>query len=515
MHRRFWGLLVAAIVLSPVASARATVPVVVIDGRGWGHGVGMAQDGAFWMAKAGATTPQILGQFYPGASLGKVSDGTVRVAVFTGSAITVGMPGGGRIDDATGESGSGFPINVEPGGTVRLVWGGGVITVGQATATPTAAPTTTTTASTTTTLPIQPKPSDLLVPPTTSTTTAAARAAAPSSAGNAPATAPPRAPSARQLRIVPTDGATTSLVERNRSYRGVVDVTATDAAMRVINQLDVEHYLRGMGEVRDPNWPPAALRTQAIAARTYALRGMTAAGELCDTSRCQVYLGAQAEYAAMDKAVAATAGQVLMYNHALASAVYSANAGGRSATPEEGFGTTGSSYPYLRSAPYETQNPMPWSVTVGLDDLAAHLGHLRVSSVQVASTGPSGRALTVVIDGPDGRRTVSGRAFAAALGLRSTMFAVRTAEADVAPAPIEGGSVLQAPPDELGAALGGDDALGSPALAASPLALPDRGAPPLAHHHLSHATSFLVGLLQLLAAVAAITAAGWRRRRAG
>ena len=71
-----------------------------------------------------------------------------------------------------------------------------------------------------------------------------------------------------------------------------------------VNQVNVETYLRGMGEVRNPSWPTASLRAQAIASRTYALRAMAANGELCDTQRCQVYIGSDAEYSAMDKAVA-------------------------------------------------------------------------------------------------------------------------------------------------------------------------------------------------------------------
>ena len=81
--------------------------------------------------------------------------------------------------------------------------------------------------------------------------------------------------------------------------------------LRLVNHVDVEQYLRGMGEVRDPGWPASALRAQAIAARTYALRAMAGGGQLCDTQQCQVYLGAQAEYGAMDKAVTATRGQVV------------------------------------------------------------------------------------------------------------------------------------------------------------------------------------------------------------
>src|SRR3954470_2719131 len=52
--------------VGPVPAARAaTVPVLVIDGKGWGHGVGMAQDGAYWMGVGGASSNQILGHFYP------------------------------------------------------------------------------------------------------------------------------------------------------------------------------------------------------------------------------------------------------------------------------------------------------------------------------------------------------------------------------------------------------------------------------------------------------------------
>ncbi len=85
----------------PPATSGATAPEVVISGRGWGHGVGMAQDGAYWMGMAGASTQQILGHFYPGTTMGRRS-GTVRVDVFTsrGPATLIDLPGGGEIRDA-------------------------------------------------------------------------------------------------------------------------------------------------------------------------------------------------------------------------------------------------------------------------------------------------------------------------------------------------------------------------------------------------------------------------------
>ncbi|HZN15710.1 MAG TPA: SpoIID/LytB domain-containing protein, partial [Acidimicrobiales bacterium] len=322
------------------------------------------------------------------------------------------------------------------------------------------------------------------------------------------ASAPTVITTSRPLALTPFDGGSVTVVDRQRTYRGAIDASARDAAVRLVNQLSVDQYLRGMGEVRDPSWPAAALRSQAIAARTYALRAMDKAGELCDTQRCQVYLGQQAEYPAMDKAVAATAGQVLVFNKALASAVYSANAGGHSASREEGFGVGGDGYPYLRPAPYETKDAMPWTVSVALSDIAARLGHVPVSDVSVAGTGPSGRALAVTLAGPGGVRSVSGLEFARALGLRSTRFTVRMGVTDTAPAPPSAGTVLQAPPDEVGQAADAPTELHALAID-----LPDR---PRVERATSAAHSGPVSTVRALALLAltlvVVLGAGWRRR---
>ena len=41
----------------------------VFIGRGWGHGVGMSEAGAIYMAENGAGYAGILAYFYPGAAL--------------------------------------------------------------------------------------------------------------------------------------------------------------------------------------------------------------------------------------------------------------------------------------------------------------------------------------------------------------------------------------------------------------------------------------------------------------
>ena len=481
----FCGLALLASLL-PVPS-RAAVPVVVIDGKGFGHGVGMAQEGAFWMGAAGASTEQILGQFYPGASIGR-GRGPVRIPVLDAGAApasaAVSFPDGGEIREVgSGPSSPGFPVRVPPGGQVRLAFdgaryrvdgapSGGGSALGRRTVVTVLAshvrpqiPTLPPPPSTTTTSTTSPPPSTTAPPqepPPSSTTTApppagerpppTTDAPAPGPAPTAPPpTAPPGPTSTRSLAAIPADGRVVALPDRQRQYRGFVEATAASGTLRLVNVVDVETYLKGMGEVRDPSWPPAALRAQAVAARTYALRAMAVGGEVCDTERCQVYLGAQAEYAAMNRAVDDSREQVLVFGRSLISAVYSANGGGHSASREEGFGVVDTGdVPYLRPAPYLTQDPGPWSVTVALSDVAARLGYRgELTDVRVARAGPSGRAIEVVLDGSLGPRPVTGLAFDAALGLRSTLFTLRIASGD-APPPLPPAEevVVQAPPEQ-------------------------------------------------------------------
>src|SRR5688572_26552268 len=41
----------------------------LVSGRGWGHGVGLSQWGAYGFARQGATYDQILGHYYQGTTL--------------------------------------------------------------------------------------------------------------------------------------------------------------------------------------------------------------------------------------------------------------------------------------------------------------------------------------------------------------------------------------------------------------------------------------------------------------
>jgi SpoIID/LytB domain protein len=472
------AVLVCLVFVAGPAPAPAAVPVLVVDGRGFGHGVGMAQDGAYWMGKAGASTNQILGHFYPGTGIGRAT-GAVRVAIHTTPTreAIVAFPNGGDVRDArSGPQSAGFPVRVGPGGQVRIRFDGSRYTAtalsgsqsAAAPAPPSTAPPaaivaspdpavapaaaddpTAPTTSTTTTTTFLGLPTTTMPEPTTTTTTPADQPPPPPEQP-APGSSTSQS-SGRSLIAVPADGGTVGVPARSHRYRGIVEAIGGGGVLRLVNELDVEQYLKGMGEVRNPSWPQASLRAQAIAARTYALRAMALAGELCDTQRCQVYLGAEAEYAAMNKAVTDSSRQVIVFGRGLASAVYSANGGGFSASREEGFGTTGSDYPYLRPARYDTKDPLPWTVQIALTDLRGRFGYPgQVSGARVTEVGPSGRALEVTLEGSAGPRAVSGLAFDAGLGLKSTLFSLKLGTADVAPAPPPPGDGLQALPEDVG-----------------------------------------------------------------
>ncbi|MGV3759915.1 MAG: SpoIID/LytB domain-containing protein [Actinomycetota bacterium] len=468
MGLRSWSRALLALVvaiasawsLAPAASATGAVPVLVLDGTGWGHGVGLFQWGAEYLARTGRSATDILATFYPGAQLA-TAQGSVRVAVHTPGAptTTLTFPQGGQVrSPLDGPQSAGFPVQVAPGGRVRITFDGdgyrvdGVM-AGQSAAAPyqeqpcflgvVCSPTTTTTAppSTTTTQPAgggtSPPPPDGGGPPAPGT------GAPGSPAGAARSTAP--------VWAVPADGGVTQVDDRGRRYRGAVEATGGHA-LRLVNLVGIEDYLRGMSEVPG-TWPAAAVQAQTVAARTYALRSVQASGELCDDARCQVYVGQTAESPGQDAAVAATAGQVLTHGGALAAAVYSADAGGVSATTLEGFGTPDGVYPYLRAVRYDTDNPLPWHLEIGLPDVAARLGYPgSLAEVRVAEAGPSDRALTMVLAGSAGERTVDGRTFARALGLRSTRFTLSAGSAAVAPPPPPPAEeAIQALPEETGA----------------------------------------------------------------
>jgi stage II sporulation protein D len=137
-------------------------------------------------------------------------------------------------------------------------------------------------------------------------------------------------------------------------YRGIIELFINSTgSLSVINELHIEDYLKG---VVPCEMSPLifneleALKAQAVAARTYAIRNMgqfsSDGYDLCSTSRCQVYKGYSAEHPLSNRAVDETRGIVATYNGEPINALYTSTCGGHTENGENVFG--GQSYPYLK-----------------------------------------------------------------------------------------------------------------------------------------------------------------------
>jgi stage II sporulation protein D len=270
------------------------------------------------------------------------------------------------------------------------------------------------------------------------------------------------------VTVTPAGGGTTTVLATGRMYRGHI-VALARQGFRLVDVLDIEQYLQGLGEV-PAGWPLAALRTQAVAARTYALRAVSAGHPLgydvCDDTRCQVYLGVQAESARDAQAARDTRGEVVTYRGALADTFYSANAGGLTATPAEGFGGS-TTIPYLPGGLPAPGGVAPWRISAAPQDVARRLAYPgRLDSVVVTGKGPSGRVTRLRLEGAAGPRELTGVDAARRLGLRSTLFTVSRGSGTAQQLPAPGAAATQLPPAEAATAL----ALPTPSPSASPSA---------------------------------------------
>jgi stage II sporulation protein D len=187
----------------------------------------------------------------------------------------------------------------------------------------------------------------------------------------------------------------------------------------------LERYVRGVVSAEMPSsWPLAALEAQAIASRTYALTS-DAGGSKFDVyadTRSQMYLGVAAETAATNAAVAATAGQIVLYDGKPATTYYFASSGGMTEDNENSFpGSTPE--PWLRAVPdaYETATSK-WKVSVSFASAAARLSGLLKGSfrgIEVLKRGASPRIVTAEVLGSRGDSSLSGPELEARLGLQS------------------------------------------------------------------------------------------------
>lgn len=137
----------------------------------------------------------------------------------------------------------------------------------------------------------------------------------------------------------------------DRPYRGRIEVFANRrGSLTVVNVIGLEDYVKGVvpNELSFPALE--ALKAQAIAARTYALKNRNQFAsdgyDLLPTTRSQVYGGLTTETTLTTRAVDETRGVVATYQGEPINALYTSTCGGRTEDAENIFNHA---VPYLRA----------------------------------------------------------------------------------------------------------------------------------------------------------------------
>jgi len=366
---------------APAKKKKKVVPRFTFrfPGRGFGHGVGMSQYGAYGMALAGKTADEIITTYFTGTTISQLPTTIVRVLLADRtSRVTVSSPG----QWVASADGGAQAQALTPGATFTVRNGGsGRILLVQADG-----------------------------------ATLLQRSGA--------------------LVLSPMAGGTVSF--NGIRYRGSLRITASGSALRVINTVDLEEYLYGVVPREVPaswgNRAPAVLEAQAIAARSYAMATKkTGDFDMYADERSQVYGGASGEDSRTTAAVKATAGKVATYQGRIATTFFFSTSGGRTENSENVFSNP---LPYLRGindAQYDKLSPKNlWRgkdiQTFSDARLGKLLGTKTVLSMKIVKRGVSPRAVRVrITTRTGGVKVMTGADVRRALGLPSSWFEVKRA----------------------------------------------------------------------------------------
>lgn len=362
----------------------------VLVGHGWGHGVGLSQWGARNAATQHKTVDDILGFYYPSTSNGSLPAGTTERVVLTengaeGYAPSQSSAGRYQCDPASGDLSVRCDLEVLPasglmvqdmasGASLALPagpdrWGVNVDAAGL----------------------------HLLRHDAARNVWTAV-----SLGGRAAFAGPVRFYGPATLDMVYRDGSV-------REYAGelrAVDTTTGVPRLARVNVVSTESYLHGVvPRESEASWPVEALKSQAVAARTFAeywrehsdvyarITGLsTSPWDICDSDYCQEYGGTEPGLQTTNVviAIAATAGRYLRTDAGAIFAEFSASDGGWTADG---------------GTPYLVAQPDPWDA--GAPD---HDWKGVVTAAQIQTRYPQlGRLTDVVVVQRSGNGDGGGR----------------------------------------------------------------------------------------------------------
>jgi stage II sporulation protein D len=367
-------------------SARRTAtlppPSFFISGRGWGHGIGMSQWGAYGYAQRGIPYDQILAHYYRSTTLGKAPVARIRVLLGEGKkALAVASDSPFSVRDGTGtvyqlqpgpySFGPAFKVKVDPNQPAKALTGPLVFLPG----------------------------------------------------------ATPLKYGGKQYR---------GQLQVNASKTSLQLVNSVGLEPYLYGVVPREVPFLWPAEALKAQ--AVVARSYALAVRK------SGAYDVYADTRSQVYGGIAAEKPTTTAAVDATAGQVLLYEGKVATTYFFSTSGGRTASIEDVWSRgepvpylVGVPDPYDTASPHHTWGPFAFTVAklTSTFKVPGKLLDVRVT------LNPSQRVDEVTLVSTKGEVVVPGDVVRTRLGLRSTWFRVGVLTLAPPTAPLEYGGKLK------------------------------------------------------------------------
>ena len=207
-----------------------------------------------------------------------------------------------------------------------------------------------------------------------------------------------------------------------KRYSGTINLHILDDEILIVNVLGIERYLSSVvGSEMPTKWPMEALKAQAIASRTYALKQKgNLFYDIDSTQKSQVYNGLESRTYKTIRAVRSTRSLVLIHNNKLINALFHSSSGGMTENSQDVWKNK---YPYLSSVKdFDKQNPkLRWQKRFShseLQNLFPQIGGIK--NIEISNITDTGRVKNVRLYGEYGSEKMSGVELRRRMNLKST-----------------------------------------------------------------------------------------------
>lgn len=223
-----------------------------------------------------------------------------------------------------------------------------------------------------------------------------------------------------------------------KKFFGGVRIDKKNNSLTVINLAPVEEYLRGVvPEEMSPSFHAEALKAQAVAARSFTLknrhRHQAEGFDLCATTHCQFFGGADSAHALTDEVIKSTRGEILLMGGQIVDTNFHTDSGGWTESVAEVWGSYS---PHLQAVEELEKNTQHWTKEFSVNDfskiIGGNLGNLKeinLSPLEIGKSAPdrstSGRVRSAQFVGSKSNVKLTGNELRSKFSLPSTLFNIK------------------------------------------------------------------------------------------